>query len=716
MKKIGIIVLSFLLILNTSVIFADTTIVDGDIEMTLNTETLYGLADGSDQVFTIPVAYVEEAVAIEDADVLSNEDLTAYIDLEPDVILTDYEAGEYSLTLVASEVTDFTLVFQNGEASAQKMIHLGDTDLSVLSNRYAYFPAGGETFQGEYMIHDLGSINPEDITIEVLNSSDEAVLDPEEAIVMTIEEVTPRDYKLVFSGSLPEGDELLSDTYTVNIEGPIGTVSPETVVTEMPIIEGVELVGLNDDYRSYQLTGFNMDAILGLDLDILDGDSNVDYTLQAMQLVDFEHAPILLQLPNVTEEDYTIASDDIVFQPDTVNALPFDAAYEGMGPVKLAAVEGGLEITLTGMNLTEEGISELELSSEAIALNLLSYGKVAYASDELAGWTFTLPFEDVKADMSLLKVIFDSEAEDFETVEIPNLEGTPVITVENMTEGMTVNDSITPEVESNVPMILEATLDGEAYTLDTEITTKGEHVLMISGEDYFGNPAEALTINFTLQHTPVVDLKAISATYGETKELKADISGVEPLEGIEVKFYIDNVLVGTVVTDEDGTAKMDKLMNYTAGLHTMKAVTTADAENFLASASDQAALKMDMNTSDSEHGFVEGGGRTALGQFSLNIALIDDQPLGHFNYQVKHGKGKQTEWHKYKSKTVDNMTINGDVVLIEGSAVRFKAGEYDYVLRIDVAEKILEVSYFNAEGIEVYSETSTIRNGNIHIH
>ncbi|MBN2797482.1 MAG: hypothetical protein JXR88_18885 [Clostridia bacterium] len=718
MKRILIMLLMTLMIMNTSVIFAEDPPADPPvIEMAVeDATTVYYFYGEDSNLLTIDVTYSVLDVPLSAVEVADNPDLKAELVNGTEVTALEYVDGHYLVTTSSDVATEMSVVIYNGEETVTKYIVYETAALVLLDSQYRFLKAGSDTFKGEFLLKNLNTLDPEEVILEVLNGSDDNLLD-QDTVEMTLE-VVDRDTRLSFEGDLLEG-AVLEDglSYTISITRTDETVEATTEATSKMILEEVQLIGLNDHYRVYQLFGQNQEEFNGVTYEIMGlnaSDERVLFeSLEAEMLGDFEHDPIMITINNTPDTDYYLEHENMVLQSDDIDLLAYAPEMRYFGVAKVEPLLDKVTFTLFGMHLTKEDVEKILLKDDEGFIDLMSYLDVdaePFVEGNLSGFEIVVPVKDLTANMDLLEVYFNNGVMNDLSLEIPaDLFLDTDVQVVNLSNGMSVVDSITPEIVMSKPLTLEMTLDGESYTGE-EITEKGEHTFVINGQDEYGNPTETITITFKLYHTPRIELNKVEANYGEHPEFKARIfDGNVILVGATVDFYINDELIGTVATDAEGYAKLPTTEIYLPGDMILKATVRQTSDPlWIVEKSKSVKMYIRTNTYTLQNGFVNGGGKTQDGHYSMNVKFVNGVASGHFHYQVLGSK------NKFIGLNITELDFEGNQVYFTGTGVMPKGkASVSFEVQLDLDKRLMKVHITG--GFEHESGWIPFQNGDIKI-
>lgn len=718
-RKFIILLIGVLLCSSLSFAYTEVSIYSDDtlITVTTDAEDVYSDADGVIMNLDLPVSYLLAGVALLDQEVLDHPELRAYV-MRDDGVTRDlyselniYVGGSYTIDLSSVEPVTFEIIIENGAESLTKFIYFESTEMSLLENRYAYYRAGSTHFQGDYLIDNLNTEEISEVTIEVYNSELEMILDSNQTEYLEVYE-TLEGFKVLFSRPLLEGVELEDgETYTAHITGPNGTVTAETVATSQPIIEGVDLIAMDENQRQYWILGDNLDALLELPLEVVDASTALIEPTEISQFSAYEHNPIVMTIPNDTTEDYWLISDDIIIQRVDANRLYYNASGTSLGLVKVDPKTDVVEISVTGLNLTLEAMSQIELTDGTTAIDLLDYTPVIYTDGLLKGFKFTVPFADLTADMGQLSIYFVEGHIHGMSIHLPiGIFEPGEITITNMTENMMVINTITPVVLTSEVMTLTYLLDGQTYVYETPIAEAGPHTLVVQGINAYGQETTE-TIHFTVLKTPTIQMDPLKALPGETVVLKAYVTQINPLKDVVVKFLIDDVIVGQAITNDLGYAKVSVLLNQSIGAHNLKVVTSEDLSRYLTEATFTTNLVIsELKAFEVQNRFVTGGGKTHMGQYSFNVRHQNQIAKGHFNFQDKRTK------MKFKSTQIDQLIMSDNQAIISGSGYYHKSKKrIQFEVKINTTHNTMVVVISDGNNVLFNSGVQNITHGKIKI-
>ncbi len=160
----------------------------------------------------------------------------------------------------------------------------------------------------------------------------------------------------------------------------------------------------------------------------------------------------------------------------------------------------------------------------------------------------------------------------------------PVITISDVTDGADYTDVATAAItiidnESGVKT-QSITLDGNAYVSGTAITTKGNHILIITATDY-NNNTTTVTVNFSIYHATTLSVSAPAGQYSDMSALSAVLnSHGSPVAGKSITFSVNDTEVGIAVTSSEGIAVLNYTIPHSAGTYEVSAVFTQDNTSF----------------------------------------------------------------------------------------------------------------------------------------
>jgi hypothetical protein len=138
----------------------------------------------------------------------------------------------------------------------------------------------------------------------------------------------------------------------------------------------------------------------------------------------------------------------------------------------------------------------------------------------------------------------------------------PVITIDGVKDGERYTDAVTPVVEvrdtDNDQQDVEALLDGKPWTAGTVITEKGAHTFVVEAVDQVGNKASK-TVHFSVYQSTDLQVQSAAGEYSDIITLQAALKDKNggAIEGEQVVFQVNDVLVGTGQTDSQGVARIE---------------------------------------------------------------------------------------------------------------------------------------------------------------
>lgn len=704
MKRIFSLLLIVVLVMNTGFIFAETnTNTETGITMTLDSDPVYLFTGTSDQEVSVPVEYVLSEVVMTDEAVELEETLVASLIDGVDTTVLEYEMGAYSIAVSSEVEKTLILQFDNGDESITKKIEIESPEMALISSRYDYLNTGSEVFKGEYVIKNLQitnleeGIDPEDVSVEVFNASNEPILDGEGTQSISLEAVG-RNTKVIFEGAIDEDHPLENgEIYTVIITGPDdnGSAVADTHATDFMILESTELIAMSDTQRMYRLYGEDLDLLTDVEFEVqamVEEDLAFYQNATSEVLEDYQGQPVVVTIETDTDDDYWLEHENLMLQNESSNLLAFETPDPMVKLIKLVGNGDNLDFYFFGFGL--DGISEIKLPlvvGYLVIYPLIDEEDMPYTEEPHSGLKVSVPLDQLNESMDKIEFVFGEDSQETLFVFPENLFTQPEVSVSNLTNGLIVADEVIPNIIKNIEVDLEMTLNDEEYLEGTPINEIDDYVLVINGTDSNGKAIEEITIEFKVYHTPRIELKKIEAKYGDRTEFKTRIFDGKPLEGILVKFYVNDIFLGDATTDEEGYAALPILSTYDPGEHELRVVTVQDDEGYFLSNEKTAKMYVVTNTYTSQKGFVSGGGKTTDGHYSMNVKLENGLPSGHFHYQVKASKDK------FVGLEITNLSIDDQTVVFSGTGfVPRTKGHVEFTVRIDLDAQTMEVDITGA--------------------
>jgi len=210
-------------------------------------------------------------------------------------------------------------------------------------------------------------------------------------------------------------------------------------------------------------------------------------------------------------------------------------------------------IDKTAPDLTVTGVTDGTAYKDNVTPDAGSTDPSATLSATLNGDPYVLGTE-VTAEGEYTLVVTATDPAGNETVETIHFvidKTAPDLTVTGVTDGTAYKDNVSPDASSTDPSAtLVATLNGDPYTLGTEVTDEGDYTLVVTATDPAGNETVE-TVHFIIDKT-APDLTVTGVTDGTAyrDNVTPDAGSTDPSATLSATLNGDPYVLGTEITEE----------------------------------------------------------------------------------------------------------------------------------------------------------------------